>query len=73
MGFSEKVIDRLNKARATSTQKHYKSQWDLFESRAAQNGLNPLDAGLPLITQFLEHLFTVRKVSLRTNKIINML
>ena len=23
MGFSEKVIDRLNKARATSTQKHY--------------------------------------------------
>ena len=68
MGFSEKVICRLDKARASSTRKHYKSQWDLFESWAVKNGLNPLDAGLPLLTQFLEYLFTVRKVGLRTIK-----
>ena len=68
MGFSDKVISRLDKARATSTRKHYKSQWDLFKSWAVKNGLNPLDAGLPLLTQFLEYLFTVRKVGLRTIK-----
>ena len=68
MGFSDKVISRLDKARASSTRKHYKSQWDLFESWAVKNGLNPLDAGLPLLTQFLEYLFTVRKVGLRTIK-----
>ena len=43
MGFSDKVISRLDKARATSTRKHYKSQWDLFKSWAVKNGLNPLD------------------------------
>ena len=68
MGFSDKVISRLDKARSASTRKHYKSQWDLFESWAVKNGLNPLDAGLPLLTQFLEYLFTVRKVGLRTIK-----
>ena len=68
MGFSDKVISRLDKARASSTCKHYKSQWDLFESWAVKNGLNRLDAGLPLLTQFLEYLFTVRKVGLRTIK-----
>ena len=68
MGFSDKVISRLNKARATLTRKHYKSQWDLLESLAVKNSLNPLDAGLPLLTQFLEYLFTVRKVVLRTIK-----
>ena len=57
------MISRLNKARATSTRKHYKSQWDLFESWAVKNSLNPLDTGLPLLTQF-----TVRKVGLRTIK-----
>ena len=36
MGFSDKVISRLDKARATSTRKHYKSQWDLFESWAVK-------------------------------------
>ena len=60
MGFSDKVISRLNKARATSTLKHYKSQWDLLESLAVKNTLNPLDAGLPLLTQSLEYLFMVR-------------
>ena len=35
---------------------------------AVKNGLNPLDARLPLLTQFLEYLFTVRKVGLRTIK-----
>ena len=35
---------------------------------AKQNGLNPLDAGLPILTRFLKHLFTVRKVSLRNIK-----
>ena len=36
--------------------------------RSVKNGLNPLDAGLPLLTQFLEYLFTVSKVGLRTIK-----
>ena len=57
-----------NKARATSTRKHYKSQWGLFESWAVKNCMNPLDAGMPLLTQFLEYLFTVRKVGLGTIK-----
>ena len=30
LGFSDNVISRIGKSRATSTRKHYKSQWDLL-------------------------------------------
>ena len=66
LGFSDNVISRIGKSRATSTRKHYKSQWDLFVTWATEQKLNPLDASLPLLTSFMDYLFRVRNVSVRT-------
>ena len=66
LGFSDNVINRIGKSRATSTRKHYKSQWDLFVTWATEQKLNPLDASLPLLTSFMDYLFRVRNVSVRT-------
>ena len=67
-GFSDRVVDRIEKSRALSTKAHYKSQWDLFVSWATDKGLNPLQASLPLLTDFLQYLFKVRQISVRTIK-----
>ena len=67
-GFSNSVIKRLEKARAQSTVHHYASQWKLFEAWCNEHKLNPLNASLPLLTEFLEYLFKERKVSVRTIK-----
>ena len=66
LGFSDNVISRIGKSRAASTRKHYKSQWDLFVTWATEQKLNPLDASLPLLTSFMDYLFRVRNVSVRT-------
>ena len=66
LGFSDNVINRIGKSRATSTRKHYKSQWDLFVTWATEQKLNPLDASLPLLTSFMDYLFRVRNVSVCT-------
>ena len=68
LGFSEAVIQRLEKARATSTSKQYKSKWDLFVGWATNSGRNPLSASLPLLAEFLVYLFRERRVSLQTIK-----
>ena len=56
-------MNRIEKSRALSTKAHYKSQWDLFVSWASDQGLDPLQASLPLLTDFLEYLFKVRQIS----------
>ena len=66
LGFSDSVINRIGKSRASSTRKHYKSQWDLFVTWSTEQKLNPLDASLPLLTNFIDYLFRVRNVSVRT-------
>ena len=66
LGFSDCVINRIGKSRATSTRKHYKSQWDLFVTWATEQKLNPLDASLPPLTSFMDYLFRVTNVSVRT-------
>ena len=65
-GFSTSVIKRIQASRALSTRKHYRSQWDLFVAWATEKGLDPLNASLPLLTDFMEYLFKVRNVSVRT-------
>ena len=65
-GFSPNVIERIRNSRAASTRKHYKSQWDLFVGWAVRKQLDPLNASLPLLADFLEYLFKVRQVSVRT-------
>ena len=57
LGFSDNVINRIGKSRATSTRKHYQLQWDLFVTWATEQKLNPLDASLPLLTSFMDYLF----------------
>ena len=67
-GFSDRVVDRIEKSRTLSTKAHYKSQRDLFVAWATNKGLDPLQASLPLLTDFLEYLFKVRQISVRTIK-----
>ena len=66
LGFSESVIKRIETSRASSTRKHYRSQWDLFLTWTTEKKLNPLDASLPLLTRFMDYLFRERGVSVRT-------
>ena len=68
LGFSERVVDRKINARAASTNKQYKSKWDYFVSWSTSSGRDPLAASLPLLTEFLVHVFNDRKVSVRTLK-----
>ena len=68
LGFSERVVDRIMNARAASTNKQYKSKWDYFVSWSTSSGRDPLAASLPLLTEFLVHVFNDRKVSVRTLK-----
>ena len=65
-GFSDSVIKRLSSSRAATTNKQYKSKWVYFVHWAGENKYNPLDASLPLLTEFLDHLFRVRGISVRT-------
>lgn len=65
-GFSDSVIERIDKSRAVSTKKHYNSQWNLFVSWAMERKFDPLSASLPLLAEFLDYLFKIRKVSVRT-------
>ena len=65
-GFSEGVIQRIQNSRSLSTRKHYKSQWTLFVGWATRKGLDPLNASLPLLAEFLDYLFNERKVAVRT-------
>ena len=60
LGFSESVIKRIETSRASSTRKHYRSQWDLFLTWTTEKKLNPLDASLPLLTSFMDYLFRER-------------
>ena len=66
LGFSKSVIKRIETSRASSTRKHYRSQWDLFLAWTTEKKLNPLDASLPLLTSFMDYLFRERGVSVRT-------
>lgn len=65
-GFSDRVIARIQSSRATSTRKHYRSQWELFVAWATERKLDPMGASLPLLAEFLEYLFKIRKVAVRT-------
>ena len=66
LGFSESVIKRIVILRAASTQKHRRSQWNIFLAWTTEKKLNPLDASLPLLTSFMEYLFRERGDSVRT-------
>ena len=68
LGFSEKVIERILNSRAASTNKQYKSKWLYFTHWATESGRNPLQASLPLLSEFLVHIFNERNVSVRTVK-----
>ena len=65
-GFSDSVIERIRNSRALSTRKHYRSQWELFVSWAVAKHLDPMNASLPLLTEFMDYLFRVRQVGVRT-------
>ena len=67
-GLSERVVARVLEARALSTRKHYKSQWDVFVTWCVSLQLDPLNASIFLLTRFMDHLFNDRKVSVRTIK-----
>ena len=53
-GFSDSVIERICNSRALSTRKHYRSQWELFVSWAVAKHLDPMNALLPLLTEFID-------------------
>ena len=67
-GLSERVVARVLEARALSTRKHYKSQWDVFVTWCVSLQLDPLNASISLLNRFMDHLFNDRKVSVRTIK-----
>ena len=67
-GFSQRVIERIMGARALSTQKHYKSQWDVFVGWSVTKKIDPFNASLPLLAEFFDFLFREREVSVRTIK-----
>ena len=51
-GLSPRVIERLDKARALSTRKQYKSSWTLFTAWAVENGIDPSAPSLPVLANF---------------------
>ena len=57
LGFSEEVVTMIEGSRARSTKTQYKLKWTLFMAWCRDNGLNPRQAGLPLLTRFLLYLF----------------
>ena len=65
-GYSERVITRLETARAASARKQYKSRWTYFEAWAADNQIDPTNPSLPVLANFLEHVFKERNVAMRT-------
>ena len=65
-GFTQRVIDRIQSARSRSTQSRYKSHWDLFVGWCVDQKLDPFNAGLPLLTNFLTFLFKERGIQVRT-------
>ena len=65
-GFSEAVIQRLDKVHADSTNKSYLSQWKLFEAWCADNNIDPLRATSVAICDFFVYLFKERNLKVRT-------
>ena len=65
-GFCDNVIERICNSRVLSTSKHYRSQLELFVSWAVAKQLDPINASLPLFTEFMDYLFCVRQVWVRT-------
>ena len=67
-GFSQRAVERIMGARALSTQKNYKSQWDVFAGWCVAKKIDPFNAGLPLLAEFFVFLFREREVSVRAIK-----
>ena len=65
-GFSEAVIERMNKVHTDATNKVYLSQWRLFEAWCVQRCIDPLQATSVCICDFFLYLFNERKVQVRT-------
>ena len=66
-GFSDDVIERLDKVHADSTNKVYLSQWTLFEVWCLRRDINPLTATSVCLCDFFLYLFKER--GLRTSTI----
>lgn len=61
-------MERIINSRAASTNKQYRSKWNYFVHWATSSGRDPCAASLPLLSEFLLHVFNDRKVSVRTAK-----
>ena len=60
LGYSSRVIERIQDSVARSTSKNYQSKWKLFVAWATQLKRNPFQASIPLLTEFLDYLFDSR-------------
>ena len=65
-GFSDAVIERMQKVHTDTTNKVYLSQWRLFEGWCTRQGIDPLSATSVCICDFMLFLFNERKLQVRT-------
>ena len=56
-GFSDKVISTMLHSRKSSTKSLYNAKWLRFSNWCGKWGVNPSQASIQLICQFLQHLF----------------
>lgn len=66
MGFSEAVLQRMRRARASSTNKAHLLQWRLFDNRCLDGDLGPVSATSPVICEFLVYLFRGHVIQVRS-------
>ena len=59
-GFSQAVSDRIIKAHRPGTRSCYDAQWHCFASWCGERGLDPVKTTTPILSEFLNYLFTVK-------------
>ena len=62
-GYSEEIANRILGPQRKSTRRLYGSRWDKFCTWCKSKETNPLKTTTPMIAEFLNYLFTVKKFS----------
>ena len=66
LGFSDVVIERINKVHTDATNKVYSSQWRLIEAWCLKRGIDPLQATSVCNCDFFLYLFNERTFQVKT-------
>lgn len=61
-GYSARVAERICEPQSQSTRDLYQGKWRIFVSYCEDKGIDPWQASLPQISEFLSYLFDVKKM-----------